>query len=78
MRHRLHALLPSHRWLRFSLRWLFIVITLIGIWLGIQVNWLRQRQEARRWIQQHESPGQYSAKNPTEVMLMELAAHLIR
>jgi hypothetical protein len=63
----LRALLPSRRWLRFSLRGLFIVITLFGIWLGVQVNWLRKRQEARRWIQQHESPGQWSQVNPTDV-----------
>jgi hypothetical protein len=68
----LRALAFSRRWLRFTLRGLFLVITLFGIWLGIQVNWLRQRQEARRWIEQHESPGQWSTKNPTDVTMIEL------
>lgn len=36
----LHA--PSR--LRFSLATLFLAITLVGIWLGHQVNWARSRQ----------------------------------
>jgi len=72
MRSSLHALVPSRRWLRFSLRWMFVAMTLFGIWLGVQVNWLRQRNEARRWIQQHGSPGQWSGKNPVDVTLEEL------
>src|SRR6187549_3238791 len=66
MRYSLRKLL-SRRWLRFSLRGMFVVITLFGVWLGLQVNWLRQRQEARRWIEQHESPGGWSRVNPTDV-----------
>jgi hypothetical protein len=39
------AAAPKRRWLRFSLRTLFIVLTVSGIWLGFQVNWIRQRRE---------------------------------
>jgi hypothetical protein len=41
------------RWFQFSLRTVFILMTILGIWLGIQVKWLRDRQEARKWIAAH-------------------------
>ena len=34
---------PQRRWLRFSLRGLFVAITIFGCWLGYQLNWIRQR-----------------------------------
>ena len=33
------------RWFRFSLRTLFVVVTLFGVWLAIQVKWIRDRRE---------------------------------
>jgi hypothetical protein len=63
--------LLGRRWLTFSLRGLFAVVTLLGIWLGFQVNWLRQRQEARRWIEQHEIPGGWSHTSPSDVVVTE-------
>src|SRR5262245_4842035 len=69
MRDRLWTTLNNRRWLTFSLRGMFAVVTLLGIWLGLQVNWLRQRQEARRWIEQHESPGGWSRMNPSDVVV---------
>jgi hypothetical protein len=33
------------RWLRFSLRSLFIALTILACWLGYQLNWIRQRRE---------------------------------
>ena len=44
---------PRRRWFRFSLKTLFVVLTLFGVWLGVQVNWIRQRREARQWIKDH-------------------------
>lgn len=73
MRYRLRTLLFSSRWLRFSLRGMFVVITLFGIWLGFQVNWMRQRQEARRWIEQHEF-GDWSRVDPKDVVPTRPAA----
>ena len=32
--------------LRFSLRTLFVMVTLVCVWIGWQVNWIRQRHEA--------------------------------
>ncbi len=36
---------PNRRWFRFafSLRTLFVVVTVLGCWLGYQVNWIRER-----------------------------------
>jgi hypothetical protein len=31
------------RWLRFSLRTLFVVVTVLCVWLGYELNWIRQR-----------------------------------
>jgi hypothetical protein len=36
---------PKHRSFRFSLRTLFVLITLIAIWVGWSFNWIRQRGE---------------------------------
>jgi hypothetical protein len=70
IRFRLRTLLvglAARRWLTFSLRGLFALVTLFAVWLGLQVNWLRQRQDARRWIEQHES-GEWSRADPVNVI----------
>ena len=33
------------RWFRFSLRTMFVVVTVFCVWLGYQLNWIRQRRE---------------------------------
>jgi hypothetical protein len=38
---------PARRWYQFSLRELLIVVTLLCLWLGYSVNWIRQRQDFR-------------------------------
>lgn len=35
----------KRRWFRFRLRTLFVVSTVICLWLGYELNWIRQRQE---------------------------------
>ncbi len=40
------ALAPKRRWLRFSLRTLFLVLTVVGCWLGYELNWIRLRHAA--------------------------------
>lgn len=32
------------RWFRWKLSTLFVVLTVLCVWLGYQVNWIRQRQ----------------------------------
>ncbi len=38
------------RWFVFSLRTLFVVMTLLGCWLGYQHNWVRKRNNMRAWV----------------------------
>jgi hypothetical protein len=33
------------RWFRFSLRTMFVLVTVVCVWLGYQLNWIRQRRE---------------------------------
>jgi hypothetical protein len=40
------------RWFRYSLRMLFVVVTVLGVWLGVQVKWIRDRHEALEWLSQ--------------------------
>ena len=44
---------PQH-WFRFSLRTLFVMVTLFCVWLGVQVKWIRDRREAAK-----DRPGSY-------------------
>lgn len=37
---------PKRRWPRFSLRTLFVAVTVFGCWLGYELNWIRQRHAA--------------------------------
>jgi hypothetical protein len=38
------AMTPApKRWFRFSLRTLFVVVTVIACWLGYEFNWIRER-----------------------------------
>jgi hypothetical protein len=39
--------------LQFTLRTLFIFITLVALWLGYYANWAHQRREARKWFDAH-------------------------
>jgi hypothetical protein len=39
-----HDLPPKRRWFRYSLRTLFVVVTVIGCWLGYELNWIRERR----------------------------------
>ena len=34
------------RWFRFSLRTMFVLVTVLCVWLGYSLNWIRQRREA--------------------------------
>jgi hypothetical protein len=42
---------PCRGLLRFSLRTLFLLVTIVCVWLGLQVQWLRDRGDALRWIE---------------------------
>lgn len=34
---------PKRRWFRFGLRTLFVMVTVVGCWLGYHLNWIRER-----------------------------------
>ena len=34
---------PRRRWFRYSLRTLFVVVTVFCVWLGVQVKWIHDR-----------------------------------
>ena len=34
---------PKRLWFRWSLRTVFVVVTVFGCWLGYELNWIRQR-----------------------------------
>ena len=36
---------PKRRWFRFSLRTLFVIVTLVALWLGYELNWIRERRK---------------------------------
>lgn len=51
------------RWFRFSLRTLFVLVTVACIWLGYCARWCQQRREALAWIDQHEGSGNWHLLN---------------
>ena len=36
---------PRRRWFSYSLRTFFVLLTMFGVWLGVQVKWIRDRRE---------------------------------
>jgi hypothetical protein len=42
------------RWPQFTLRGLFVLVTILGVflgWLGVQVKWIKDRREAIEWVE---------------------------
>lgn len=60
---------PLHRRLRISLRGLLLLLTVFCIWASIHGKWIRDRQEARDWIVQHEVEGGWAAARPEDVRI---------
>src|SRR5262245_51555998 len=45
---------PARRrrgWFSYSLRTFFVVLTILGVWLGVQVKWIRDRHAALEWVE---------------------------
>ena len=51
---------PRRRWLRFSLRGLLIVVTLVAVWLGWNVHVVRQGKAA---LAEYRGSGELTAHN---------------
>lgn len=45
--------IPRYCWFRFSLRTMFVVVTIVACWLGWQLKIVRDRKEMRTWIVAH-------------------------
>src|SRR5689334_19564886 len=51
---------PRYRWFRFSLRTLFVLVTLLSIFLGfvgVQIKWIHDRHTAEAWVRRHHALG---------------------
>ncbi len=50
----------NHSWFRFSLRTLFVFMTVFACWLGYELNWVRQRhallgrRDVLDWSESHK------------------------
>ena len=54
-------MVKRRRWFRYSLRTFLILLTLFGVWLGVQVKWIRDRQQALDWLRTKPVTIQYGA-----------------
>jgi hypothetical protein len=50
------------RWPRFSLRTIFVVLTLVATWLGWNLQIVRERQRIRTWVE--EQDGEFADEGP--------------
>ena len=41
---------PKRRWFQFSLRTLFVVVTVFGVWFGLEIRHIRQRADMLKWL----------------------------
>ena len=42
---------PKRRWIRFSLRGLLVLVTIVGVWLGLQAQQVAHRAQIRQLIE---------------------------
>ncbi len=49
--------LKRRRWLSFSLRGLFIAVTLLCVWLAIVSNSARKQRAVVQWVTEHHGKG---------------------
>ena len=49
------------RWPQVSLKGLFVVVTVFGIWLGVQVKWSKDRQAELQWLEDVHATYLYSS-----------------
>jgi hypothetical protein len=52
---------PSRRWFRFSLRTIFVVVTVFAVWLGWELKFIRDRKVFLKWVD--ETSGSYGTKS---------------
>ena len=62
---------PNRPWPRISLRTVFVVMTVLGCWLGYELNWMHQRH---RLIAKHQSNIEKWQGLPVEFRDLQLQA----
>ena len=55
----------KRRWFSYSLRTMFVVLTVFCVWLGYQVNWIRQRtnfiaEQTAHYVQRGGDPSHWT------------------
>jgi hypothetical protein len=45
---------PRRRWFRFTLRTMFLLVTLFSVWLGWQTWLVRERSAMRKWLEEND------------------------
>ena len=58
------------RWFRFSLRTFFVLLTLFGVWLGMQMKWIRDRHEAIRWLEARGGSVEHGRAAPLSLAML--------
>jgi hypothetical protein len=46
---------PRRPWFRFSLRSLFLIVTVVVCWFGYYCHWASERRSAKVWINAHKA-----------------------
>lgn len=61
-----NVLIPKRRWARFSLRSLLLLVTVLGVWMGNQVNRVRRQKEAFAAIREAGGSIEYDWSRQTD------------
>jgi hypothetical protein len=61
--------------LTFSLRTMLVLVTILCIWLGYHLNWIRQRREALAWVETHGA--KWWASSPWEPIPAPMGLRLL-
>jgi hypothetical protein len=66
---------PRRRWLSYSLRTMFVLVTVLCVWLGVYVNRAERQKRAVAWIKAHDGEVHYDyeyTQHPTEPSYFEV------
>lgn len=67
----MHDVLWNRRYFQFSLRALFALVTLLCIWLGYQLNWIRARHQVLEELKQSHIVFNAHKPAPWSIRLIE-------
>jgi hypothetical protein len=58
---------PKRRWFQFTLRTLFVVVTVLACWLGYAVSWIKQRHAFLAQPMTKPPPGRWIYNPPSDL-----------